>query len=236
MLSQELTDERDTEVHLQRLKSMESVVVRLTHWLVLFMMRLETTDRKDWQGFTRILEVLSLLDEIQQRSPQEIREAIEGFCDLPPNPGQTVSMEEVVFWAGIAAGMELRGYVEDGTVDEAVAGTQIGRYPAADIRLPRAEVVQVALDQVFGVAGDAATEARPAFELARAPVKCFPQPRFAGRDRRIADPCARSRSQRIAEHRSHPVSHALFQLGSEAVAQPCPSARCERRVIESFCA
>jgi len=123
MLSQELTDERDTEVHLQRLKSMESVVVRRTHWLVLFMMRLETTDRKDWQGFTRILEVLSLLDEIQQRSPQEIREAIEGFCDLPPNPGQTVSMEEVVFWAGIAAGMELRGYVEDGTVDEAVAET-----------------------------------------------------------------------------------------------------------------
>src|SRR5690349_12062919 len=121
MLSQELTDERDTEVHLQRLKSMESVVVRLTHWLVLFMMRLETTDRKDWQGFTRILEVLSLLDEIQQRSPQEIREAIDGFCELPSNPGETVSMEEVVFWAGIATGMELRSHTEDEIVDEAVA-------------------------------------------------------------------------------------------------------------------
>jgi hypothetical protein len=121
MLSQELTDARDTEAHLQRLKSRERVVVRLIHSLVPFMMRLETTDRKDWQGFTRILEVLSLLDEIQQRSPQEIREAIEGFCDLPPNPGQSVSMEEVVFWAGIATGMELRGYVEEGTVDEAVA-------------------------------------------------------------------------------------------------------------------
>jgi hypothetical protein len=121
MLSQELTDERDTEAHLQQLKSRQRVVVRLIHSLVPFMMRLETSDRKDWQGFTRILEVLSLLDEIQQRSPEEIREAIEGFCDLPSNPGQTVSMEEVVFWAGIATGMELRGYVEEGTVDEAVA-------------------------------------------------------------------------------------------------------------------
>jgi hypothetical protein len=100
---------------------MERVVVRLIHSLVPFMMRLETTDRKDWQGFTRILEVLTLLDEIQQRSPEEIREAVDGFCDLPPNPGQTVSMEEVVFWAGIATGMELRRYAEDETVDEAVA-------------------------------------------------------------------------------------------------------------------
>jgi len=85
------------------------------------MMRLETSDRKDWQGFTRILEVLSLLDEIEQRSPQEIREAIDGFCELPPNPGETVSMEEVVFWAGIATGMELRSHTDDEIVDEAVA-------------------------------------------------------------------------------------------------------------------
>jgi len=84
-------------------------------------MRLETSDKKDWQGFTRILEVLSLLDEIQQRSPQEIREAIDGFCELPSNPGETVSMEEVVFWAGIATGMELRSHTEDEIVDEAVA-------------------------------------------------------------------------------------------------------------------
>ena len=85
------------------------------------MMRLETSDRRDWQGFTRILEVLSLLDEIQQRSPEEIREEIDGFCELPSNPGQTMSMEEVVFWAGIATGMELRNHTEEGTVDEAAA-------------------------------------------------------------------------------------------------------------------
>ncbi len=70
------------------------------------MMRLPTRDRRDWQGFTRILEVLSLMDEIEQRSPEEIQDAVDDFCELPPNPGQTMSMEEVVFWAGVASGME----------------------------------------------------------------------------------------------------------------------------------
>jgi len=85
------------------------------------MMRLETTERKDWQGFTRILEVLSFIDEIEQRSPDEIRRAVEGFCELPPNPGQTMSMEEVVFWAGVASGMEFWRHSEEETVDPSTA-------------------------------------------------------------------------------------------------------------------
>ena len=85
------------------------------------MMRLETTDRRDWQGFTRILEVMTFLDEIEQRSPDEVRDAVEKFCELPPNPGQTMSMEEVVFWAGVASGMEFWRHAEEDTVDSASA-------------------------------------------------------------------------------------------------------------------
>ena len=85
------------------------------------MMRLETTDRRDWQGFTRILEVMSFLDEIEDRSPAEVREAVERFSELPPNPGQTMSMEEVVFWAGVASGMEFWRHAEEETVDSASA-------------------------------------------------------------------------------------------------------------------
>lgn len=77
------------------------------------MMRLERSDRKDWQGFTRILEVLSFLDEIENRSPREIEDAVQKFCELPPNPGQTMSMEEVVFWAGVASGMEFCRHADD---------------------------------------------------------------------------------------------------------------------------
>ena len=70
------------------------------------MMKLETTSSRDWQGFTRILEVMTFIDEIEDRSEEEIRNAVEQFCQLPTNPGQTMSLEEVVFWAGVATGME----------------------------------------------------------------------------------------------------------------------------------
>jgi hypothetical protein len=85
------------------------------------MMKLETTDRRDWQGFTRILEVMTFLDEIEERSPHEVRDTVEGFCELPSNPGQSMSMEEVVFWSGVASGMEFWRHAEAETVDSATA-------------------------------------------------------------------------------------------------------------------
>jgi hypothetical protein len=83
------------------------------------MMKLDTTNRRDWQGFTRILEIMSFLDEIESHSAEDIQEAVEKFCDLPSNPGQTMSMEEVVFWAGVATGMDYeRRAAEDNSLDE----------------------------------------------------------------------------------------------------------------------
>jgi hypothetical protein len=81
------------------------------------MMKLDTSNRRDWQGFTRILEVMTFLDEIEGRSKWEVQEAVDSFCDLPPNPGQTMSMEEVVFWAGVASGIEYSRHADEDTVD-----------------------------------------------------------------------------------------------------------------------
>ena len=80
-------------------------------------MKLETTNRRDWQGFTRVLEVMSFVDELGDHSPEDIRETVEGFCELPTNPGQTMSLEEVVFWAGVASGMEFWRHAEEETLD-----------------------------------------------------------------------------------------------------------------------
>jgi hypothetical protein len=85
------------------------------------MMKLENTNRQDWQGFSRILEVMSFIGDIDAFSPQEIREVMEKLCQLPPSPGQTMSMEEVVFWAGVAVGMELSQHAEEGSVDPETA-------------------------------------------------------------------------------------------------------------------
>ena len=85
------------------------------------MMKLETTNRRDWQGFTRILEVMSFVDELGEHAPEDIRETVEGFCELPTNPGQTMSLEEVVFWAGVASGMEFWRHAEEESVDPSTA-------------------------------------------------------------------------------------------------------------------
>jgi hypothetical protein len=81
------------------------------------MMKLQTTNRHDWEGFSRILEVMSFVDEIDHFSPEEAGQVIDKLCQLPPCPGETMSMEEVVFWAGVAAGMELLQHAEEGRVE-----------------------------------------------------------------------------------------------------------------------
>jgi hypothetical protein len=81
------------------------------------MMKLESTNRQDWQGFSRILEVMSFVGEIDTFNPEETRGIMERLCQLPPCPGQTMSMEEVVFWAGVAVGMQVSQHAEEGGID-----------------------------------------------------------------------------------------------------------------------
>lgn len=64
---------------------------------------------------------MTFLDEIEERTPEEVSEAIERFCELPPDPGQSMSMEEVVFWSGVASGMEFWRNAEEDTVDASTA-------------------------------------------------------------------------------------------------------------------
>jgi hypothetical protein len=60
---------------------------------------------------------MSFVDEIDHFTPEEAGEVIQKLCQLPPSPGETMSMEEVVFWAGVAAGMELLQHAEEGRVE-----------------------------------------------------------------------------------------------------------------------
>jgi hypothetical protein len=85
------------------------------------MMKLQTTNRQDWQGFSRILEVMSFVGEADRFSPEESREIMEKLCQLPPCPSDTMSMEEVVFWAGVAVGMEFSQHAEEGLIDAETA-------------------------------------------------------------------------------------------------------------------
>lgn len=115
MLRQALTDEGD------RRGSLEPVEFRCRGLVLDAMMKLETANRHDWKGFSRILEIMSFIDEIENFSVDEVREILERLCQLPPCPGETMSMEEVVFWAGVAAGMEIAEHTEEGRIDPETA-------------------------------------------------------------------------------------------------------------------
>ena len=85
------------------------------------MMKLDVKNGSDWQGFSRILEIMSFLDGIEEAAPEDIRSTLQDFCELPANAGQTMSLEEVVFWAGVATGIEVAKHTEEETIDPETA-------------------------------------------------------------------------------------------------------------------
>ncbi len=85
------------------------------------MMKIDVNSARDWQGFSRILEIMSFVDEIDDSTPEEVRDGAERLCELPPNPGQTMSMEEVIFWAGVATGIEAWRKAQEGKLEPAGA-------------------------------------------------------------------------------------------------------------------
>jgi hypothetical protein len=86
------------------------------------MMKLESKNATDWQGFSRILEIISFIDAAEDSSPDEVRETADRIFELAPSTGgQLMSMEEVVFWAGVASGMEISRQVDEENIDPETA-------------------------------------------------------------------------------------------------------------------
>ena len=85
------------------------------------MMKFETKNGRDWQGFSKILEVMSFVDDLEGSPEEESRKTAERLCELPADSGQTMSLEEVVFWAGVATGMEASRSAEEGMLDPSSA-------------------------------------------------------------------------------------------------------------------
>src|SRR2546427_13026953 len=72
---------------------------------------------RDLQAFSRIFEVMSFVDRIQELSPEEIEETAHRLCQLPANPRNSMRLEEVVFWAGDATGMDLSRSMQEDLLD-----------------------------------------------------------------------------------------------------------------------
>jgi hypothetical protein len=102
---------------------------------------------KDWQAFSRIVEVMSFIDRISELSLDEIRSTAEKLCELPADPQHTMSLEEVVFWAGVSTGMDVCRNTEEELMDEATAD-KFNVYASLFAYSTRNAVVDLALQQL----------------------------------------------------------------------------------------
>ena len=73
---------------------------------------------RDLQPFCKIFEVMSFMDRIKDLSPDEIQQTAMSLCQLPANPENQLSLEEVVFWAGIATGLDLAQQAQESALDD----------------------------------------------------------------------------------------------------------------------
>lgn len=102
---------------------------------------------RDWQAFSRIIEIMSFIDRIGELSPDEIRSTAEKLCELPADAQHTMSMEEVVFWAGVATGMDVCRNADEELIDDATAD-KFNVYASLFAYSTRNAVVDLALQQL----------------------------------------------------------------------------------------
>lgn len=102
---------------------------------------------RDWQAFSRIVEVMSFIDRIPELSEQEIRSTAEKLCELPADPQHSMSLEEVIFWAGVATGMDVCRSTDQELLDEATAD-KFNVYASLFAYSTRNAVVDLALQQL----------------------------------------------------------------------------------------
>jgi len=102
---------------------------------------------RDLEAFSRIFELMSFVDRIQELSPEEISETAHRLCQLPANPENSMSLEEVVFWAGVATGMDLSRSMQEDLLDEGSAN-KIEAYSSLLAYSTKNAVVDITLQQI----------------------------------------------------------------------------------------
>ena len=130
------------------------------------MMKLDVKNGNDWQGFSRILEIMSFVDEIEDTAPDDIRETVQSFSELPANAGQSMSLEEVVFWAGVATGMEFARHAEEGTIDPETA-EKLLVFSSIFSHSTKSAIVDLALGQLEPEANQVEGRRRTEYKLRR---------------------------------------------------------------------
>jgi hypothetical protein len=105
------------------------------------------SDDRNWQAFSKIVEVMSFVDGIRDLDPQEIEERAQTLCELPPDPKHSMGVEEVIFWAGVATGMDVSRQAQEAVIDPGTADKLLV-YSSLFAHSTKNAVVDLALQQM----------------------------------------------------------------------------------------
>jgi predicted nuclease of restriction endonuclease-like RecB superfamily len=108
---------------------------------------MEISDARDLQAFAKIVEIMSFVDDIQEMDSEEIRERVQSLCELPPAPHHSMGVEEVVFWAGVATGMDVSRRAEEAVLEQSIADKLL-LYSSLFAHSTKTAVVDLALQQL----------------------------------------------------------------------------------------
>src|SRR5207245_10691194 len=90
---------------------------------------------------------MSVLDPIQDLSPEEIAETGQRLWHLPANAGNSMSLEEVVFWAVVSTGMDVSRSMQEDLLDGGSA-SKIEAYSSLLAYSTKNAVVDITLEQL----------------------------------------------------------------------------------------
>ncbi len=108
---------------------------------------MDTGNQRDLQAFAKIIEVMSFVEDIHDLNSEEIQERVQALCELPPAPHQTMGVQEVVFWAGVATGMDVSRRAQEAVIDQSAADKFL-LYSSLFAHSTRVAVVDLTLQQL----------------------------------------------------------------------------------------
>ncbi|HXZ79897.1 MAG TPA: hypothetical protein VEG30_08210 [Terriglobales bacterium] len=102
------------------------------------------------QTFSRIVDVISFAEHLEELTAEEAKAITDRLCKLPRNSENPMSLEEIIFWAGIATGMDIFRNMSEDRIDYSV-GERIFHYSSLFACSTKNVVVDLTLDSLEAV-------------------------------------------------------------------------------------
>lgn len=97
-----------------------------------------------WNTYSRIVHFMTVVETLSDLSPEELDLQLGKACQQSDRAKQAMTLDEVVFWAGIATGLKLSEAVEAGKVDPNIRD-RVAAYASLFAESTKSAVVEMTL-------------------------------------------------------------------------------------------